>query len=343
MRGAHRGRSAILAVVMCLITACAALPEPVEVESSPPGPVVTATQADRIADDAAAVLTRLDTAGGWDQTVAATRLAGPALLWAVAANTSAQPNPISAATVEGPRDVLVAPVVSGWPRAFATVTQGDGGDGSARIAVYTNDSARTPYRLWAVMAVLDGEVVGPFPPATDGAVALTVPSSAPSTAPSASPRPLPDVVAQLPQRYLDVLTLGDASVYAPEFAADGFAAALAERTAAETDRLTSVATTTVSHEVVVDDQGREVAMAALTATGDALVMVAFRTTLTSTVRAGRGVIGVPTEFVAAVGVEQVSGTLTTESVAALAFVVPAERGNIRVVAVADGVAEVRVS
>jgi hypothetical protein len=46
---------------------------------------------------------------------------------------------------------------------------------------------------------------------------------------------------------------------------------------------------------------------------------------------------------AAAGIEETDGTLTTRSVAALAFVVPAEQGAIRLVAVGEGLVAAEAS
>ena len=72
------------------------------------------------------------------------------------------------------------------------------------------------------------------------------------------------------------------------------------------------------------------------ANGDVLAVTAVETTVTMTVRPGAGELRPGTEVRAATGVEEVEGTLTTRSVAALAFLVPAEQGAIRLVAVGEG-------
>lgn len=145
-----------------------------------------------------------------------------------------------------------------------------------------------------------------------------------------------DVVAQLPARYADVLTSGDASSFAPEFAADEFAAQVHDRIEADRARLAEVAEVGAAFQVVQTPGRPDDVLSATAVNGDVLVVAGFRTTVSATGRPGSGAIGVPADLAAAVGTSSVTGSLTTVSVSALAFVVPAAAGNIHVVAAADG-------
>ena len=136
------------------------------------------------------------------------------------------------------------------------------------------------------------------------------------------------------------MTDGDASEAAAEFEPDPFVSATRARAQAETDAVAGVASTTVVHEPFGDG---EVLYAARTVDGDLLAVTAVQSTTTMTVRRGAGVLRPGPEVRAASGIEETAGTLTTRSVASLAFVVPAEQGAIRLVAVGEGLVAAEAS
>ena len=244
---------------------------------------------------------------------------------------------------------------------------GEGVEGQAVVAelpvveLYTSEAARLPYRLWARLTMLPGATLPAFPAAEVGAAPLAgagpagavpagaVPSGGPSAAPAVSapavgPSAGADVdaaddagllaaVAGLAQRYASVMSDGDASPSAAEFEPDPFVEAVRARAAAEGQAVASVADTTLAYGPL---DGVEVLFTVRAANGDVLAVTAVETTVTMTVRPGAGELRPGTEVRAATGVEEVEGTLTTRSVAALAFLVPAEQGAIRLVAVGEG-------
>jgi hypothetical protein len=253
---------------------------------------------------------------------------------------------------------------------------GEGADGEAVTAelpvieVYDAAGVRSPYRLWARLTMLpgadlpafadpevgagslgDGVVAEPSAEASDAA--SLEPSEAPGPSEEPAPEPTPEptgdaavdaelqaVLAGLAGRYAAVMTDGDASEQAAAFEPDPFVEAVRARAAAERESVAAVADTTVTHTPF---GGGEVLYAARAANGDVLAVTAVTTTTVMTVRPGAGVLRPGTEVRAAAGIEETDGTLTTRSVAALAFVVPAEQGAIRLVAVGEGLVAAEAS
>lgn len=227
------------------------------------------------------------------------------------------------------------------------------------IEVYDAADVRSPYRLWARLTMLPGADLPAFAAADVGADSLgdgvvaapggepaTEASGAPgaSAEPSGAPSPeatgdaavdaeLRAVLQGLAARYATVMAEGDASEQAAAFEPDPFVEAVRARVAAEQASVAEVADTAVTHAPFGDG---EVLYAARAANGDVLAVTAVTSTTVMTVRPGAGVLRPGTELRAAAGIEETNGTLTTRSVAALAFVVPAEQGAIRLVAVGEG-------
>lgn len=239
--------------------------------------------------------------------------------------------------------------------AAAPVPSGDVADDAVVrelpvMELYTSESPRLPYRLWGRLTVLPGAELPAFPATEVGAVPFAggdAPEPVPSEESSAegeAPAEEPDeaaaeeaellaAVTGLGSRYASVMTDGDASPYAAEFEPDRFVEAVRARAAAESAAVAVVADTTVQHRPL---GGTEVLYAARAANGDLLAVTAVETTVTMTVRPGSGVLRPGTEVRAAAGVEETDDELTTRSVATLAFVVPAEKGALRLVAVGEG-------
>ena len=360
----------VLAVVAGLlaVTGCADVPAPAAAPAAPasPAPAVLVEQSERVRGDVAARLLEARVAG--DEALLAGAVTGPAALLEALRVRVDGPLADAEATQPVPAAVLVAPRGSGWPRWFATVTDPStapapepdpaasgvvadaASDEAAVVAelpvveLYTSDDVRLPYRLWARLTMLPGAELPAFPAAEVGAAPLAgaatpgaVPSGEPSAAPGAGASTddaeLLAAVAGLARRYASVMSDGDASPAAAEFEPDPFVEAVRARAAAESRAVSAVAGSTVVHGPL---DGVEVLFAARADTGDLLAVTAVETTVTMTARPGAGQLRPGTEVRAAAGVEETDGTLTTRSVAALAFVVPAEQGAIRLVAVGEG-------
>lgn len=231
------------------------------------------------------------------------------------------------------------------------------------IEVYDAADVRSPYRLWARLTMLPGADLPAFAAPEVGAGSLgdgavAEPSAEPSGAASSEPsEPSGDPAAEptgdaavdaelqavltgLAERYAAVMADGDASEQAAAFEPDPFVEAVRARAAAERESVADVADTDVTHTPF---GGGEVLYAARAANGDVLAVTAVTTTTVMTVRPGAGILRPGTEIRAAAGIEETDGTLTTRSVAALAFVVPAEQGAIRLVAVGEGLVAAEAS
>jgi len=299
---------------VAVLAGCAALPRPVP-PASRSAPVVTTAQAQRIVASTQDLLARSAASGAaWDPNLAATRLTGPALQWAAPA-PNGQLAPIVPGTGGGAATVI-APQVGAWPRAFAVIDSTALDGSGPLLSVYVSESAQLPYRMWGAVPLAQ-ELPGFGPP--DVAVGDPQRATADEAADGPAGGPgLADVVAHVPDRYADVLRDGDRSAHAPEFETDGYAAALRDRIEAERTRMGPELRTTVTHEVLRQEGQPDVVFAAVAGNGDALVVAGFVTTVTAT--AGPGLRGV-----------------TTRWIAALAFVVPAAEGNIRVVGAADAI------
>lgn len=225
------------------------------------------------------------------------------------------------------------------------------------LELFVADDVRQPYRSWGRLTMLPGAEIPAIASAEVGAPSFDLPATdpdgEPSSDPSASvaPSPAPSAgaedddglrtaVTDLAARYASVMTDGDASDAAAEFEPDPFVSAVRARAEAETAAVADVASTTVVHEPF---EGGPVLFAARTVDGDVLAVTAVQSTTTMTVRPGEGVLRPGREIRAVAGIEETNGTLTTRSVAALAFLVPAEQGAIRLVAVGEGLVAAEAS
>lgn len=359
-------RLSFLAVAAAAVVAgagCAALPEP---EAAPATddvpPVVEPEQAQRVETAVAErVATREaapEDAGSPED--AEPGLSGPARDLAVAGRAvGGEATEVAAREVTEP-EILVAPRLAGWPRWFASVDDAQDADPDAEDAavpvlrLYDSPAPREPYRLWGELTLLPGAVVPAFDAAELGAPVLAgegVTSGVQPSGPEADPaadddapgaedaeedteqeQSLQAAVAGLAERYADVLAEGEASEYAAQFEPDAFVPAVQARAEAEAAAVAAVADTATTWEPYEDG----VQHVALTADGDALVVTAVTGTSRTTVRPGAGTLRLGPELAALAGVDETDESLTSTSVAALAFVVPAERGAIRLVALDEG-------
>nr|WP_044084843.1 hypothetical protein [Bifidobacterium gallicum] len=112
-----------------------------------------------------------------------------------------------------PTDITqtVIPTDNGWPRSVFTITKTTDDQQSKRLLVFTQDSARTNYKLWGVARLFQGVKLPKFAIPTIGAQNGTQDDSGLLMTPK-----------EAVQRYADVLQNGDKSAYAGEFADDYF-------------------------------------------------------------------------------------------------------------------------
>lgn len=345
---------AVKAVALALsLAGCAALPETPRALPEPTSdgapPVVEAEQALEVETQVA----QRSAAAAVDPTLLPDSASGPALELAQARATIVGPAAEAAPVEVTPADLLVAPTVTGWPRWFLTVRTPAGGESSTEEAaaaadalpvlrVYDSTTARDPYRLWAELDLLPGATVPGFPAPEVGADVLPGDSGSGGTDPGTSEdagsdgSDLSAAVADLAARYASVLSDGDAGEFAAQFEPDPYVEAVRARTAAETAAVAEVADLTVTHAAATDSGGPFIA---LSSEGDALVVTAVRSTTTATVRPGAGVLRPGAEVGALAGVDEADSSLTTTSLAVLAFVVPAESGAIRLIAVDEGLVD----
>lgn len=362
--GTRRRRTlAAVSVSAALVLAgCAGTPVPppvVEATGAALLPAVQPQQAEQVRAEVAGRLQAALVAGDADEVAAAAT--GPAAELALL--RAERDRPLAGAEVPepSPAAVLVAPQLQGWPRWFVAVTAADAGE-LPGLEVYASDHVREPYRLWGRLTMLPGAELPAFPAPGVGAESLadgTGPAAAPGEpSDSASAEgsdegadggsdddvhsdadddaaELQGVLDGLATRYAGVLTEGDASPSAAEFAPDAFVEAVRARAEAEREAVAGVAGTTVEHSAYRDG---DVMYAARAADGDVLAITAVETTTTTTVRPGAGVVRPDADVGAVAGIDETDDTLTTRSVAALAFVVPAEQGAIQLVAVGEGLA-----
>lgn len=334
------------ALLSASLAGCAGAPavDPAaQVAATVPPPSVLPEQAQQIRDEVAG---RLQAArGGTNPSLLEQAAVGPAADLELLRAQVDGPQP-DAETLDPPAAaVLVAPRTGTWPRWFVAVTDPSTDDELPSLELYDSDDVRSPYRLWGRMTLLPGAVLPAFPDAGRGAVAL-----ADGTGPDRVPQDGDDeqsdedellgVLAELSGRYASVLADGDASTAAAEFEPDAFVEGVLARAGAEQAAVAGVAETTVTHTPYGDD---DVLYAVEGADGDVLAVTAVQTVTTMTVLPGAGVLQPDAEVRAAAGIEETDGTLTTRSVAALAFVVPAESGAIRLVAVGEGLVSAEAS
>lgn len=220
----RRGRTLLLASVTGLVLAgCAATaPQPLPQQDQGPVPAVADVQLDRVQADLEAVLAGADAA--MDAELAARRVGGAALELRRAAYQLDRADPQLGAPepVAGERLRDVVPVRTDWPRAYLTVTRADPA-AVPSLLVLTQAGPREPYLLSAQVALLPGVVL----PATDP------PSRGVGMVPADTVGGLAAAPGVVAARYGDLLTHGDASQFAADFAPDAFRTQVLGEQAAE--------------------------------------------------------------------------------------------------------------
>ncbi|NEG70328.1 hypothetical protein [Bifidobacterium choloepi] len=130
------------------------------------------------------------------------------------------------AKTEIPTDITqtVIPTDSGWPRSVFSITTTTSDQQSKRLLVFTQDSARSNYKLWGVARLFQGVSLPKFEIPSIGSSMGTDDDSGLVMTPK-----------EAVERYADVLTNGDSSQYAGDFTDDYFRQELAqlEQTVAE--------------------------------------------------------------------------------------------------------------
>lgn len=345
------------AVLGLILAGCAGAPavDPwARVEATAVPPAVLAGQAQQVRDEVAG---RLQIArAGSDPALVERAAVGPVAELELLRAQVDGPQAAAEAPGSTPAAVLVAPRTDAWPRWFMSVTDpavpDPAADDGLTLELYSSSDVRSPYRMWGRLSLLPGAVLPAFPDPGVGAASLAdgtgpdlaTPDDADvsddEAAELSEDEELQGVLDDLSGRYASVLADGDASPAAAEFEPDAFVEGVRARSEAERAATAGVARTTVTHSPYGDG---EVLYAVAGADGDVLAVTAVQTVTTMTVQPGAGVLQPDAEVRAAAGIEETDGTLTTRSVAALAFVVPAESGAIRLVAVGEGLVAAEAS
>ncbi|CAL8976855.1 hypothetical protein CELL_02421 [Cellulomonas sp. T2.31MG-18] len=207
------GLTAVAAVLGSVLAGCAAAPPAPHPQAAPavPPPVLSVAQTTTVLGDLGKVLTAGDAA--LDSNALTARVMDPALamrhaeyLRAQATNGQRPPTalPTSAQAVIEPR-------TSGWPRTQVVVTVQPDDLQAPRLLVLEQTTPRDPYRLWGWARLFPG--VSMPATATPGAGSPVLPADASGL----SVRP-----DQVMPAYADVLSNGDASQSASQFAPDPF-------------------------------------------------------------------------------------------------------------------------
>ena len=266
-----------------------------------------------------------------DLAALATRVGGPELDFRTAAATVAQAGSELPAT-SGADDLealtSVLPRQREWPRWFLTVT-GPGPDQLPSLVLFRSASARDPYEVWATPSFLPGQSLPALVAPADG-VAVVAPDEDTN---------LPLSPAEVVDHYADVLTAGDASAFAAEFAADGYRDSITASTDQERRALEAAGGSLTQERTVLPDS----LVAARTRDGGALVLAGYRWSTTSAGPAGglRGHLEAPLAALAG-RADTIRATVVREEV--LAFVVPPGEGSVvSVLAAQSGIVSVEAS
>lgn len=105
----------------------------------------------------------------------------------------------------------VIPTTSGWPRSVFSITTTTQDQQSKRLMVMTQENARSNYKLWGVARLFPGVTMPKFAIDTIGSSMGDVKDSGLKMTPE-----------QAVQQYADILTNGEKSKYAKDFAGDHF-------------------------------------------------------------------------------------------------------------------------
>ncbi|SDD52558.1 hypothetical protein SAMN05216410_3429 [Sanguibacter gelidistatuariae] len=194
-----------------LLTACSpALPE-AHVDPAPSTPSVVLTTEQDESINTAIGETLAAAAATLDPAALDARLTGPALAFRTAEFTVATATGSADAISEIPTAVQseVLPTTQTWPRTTFAVSERPQNLQTERLLVTEQASPREQYKLWGWIRLFPGVTLPAFPSAEIGTEAVAPDDSSLVLTPV-------DAVAH----YADVLTNGDASPYAAEFATD---------------------------------------------------------------------------------------------------------------------------
>lgn len=303
----RRARAGAVVLAGCLaLGACASpLPEPTpEAAQAVAPPVLTAGQSDTVLTRLGEVLAAGDAA--LDPALLAERVTGPAL----AARTAEYVRATATAGAKLPTVLpveaqsSVVPDSTTWPRTQLVVTEQPEDLQAPRILVLQQASPREPYKLWG-WARLGGGVQ--MPPTADieiGSIPVALDDESLIVKPA-------DVVAQ----YADVLTNGDASPHAANFASDFFRTTIEGRRAESQASVGAVGTATETYTPVGD------VIALSTADGGALVVAEMSTVTTLAITRGSLTLTDPFE-VALAGKASVGNNLSRTWSDVIVFYVP---------------------
>lgn len=205
--------AAALAVTMGVaLAACEGnVPTPTSAASSSATPDLTEAQEKQMREDLIAAINRCNeakTTDGLDQA-----MTGPELEIRQSEIAIAQKTGTLDAKTDIPAGVTQAiiPTDSGWPRSVFSITTTTSDQQSKRLLVFTQESARSNYKLWGVARLFQGVKLPKFEIASIGSQMGTESDDGLIMTPK-----------EAVDRYADVLTSGASSQYAADFSDDYF-------------------------------------------------------------------------------------------------------------------------
>lgn len=273
---------------------------PVEVQ-----PAVSPDQVDRVLTDVDAVLRAADAAG--DVAALEPRVEGPAQ-----ATRQAQ-YVLRAAGIDGsltalptvPQTIMTS-ATEEWPRTLVVVTEPPEDLQAPLLLTLVQDSPRDPYRLWAWARLFPSVQMPPTATPELGSTPVAMDAAGLVVPPG-----------QVLGQYADLLTHGDASVYAAAFTPDPLHAGIDALREGYLAAVGANGTLTETYQ-----PGGEGPYAIATADGGAIVIGTIRTVTTMTFSDSTVTFGPQT--MALLGKEQVTSNLETTWLSTVAFHVPPE-------------------
>ncbi|MGN8246698.1 hypothetical protein ACTHAM_000363 [Cellulomonas soli] len=326
-RPRHGLRVALCAALVASLAACAApLPQPAP-DAVPPVPpaAVTLEQSRSVLDQLSQVLSAADTA--LDPAALSSRVAGPALAIRTAeyvrsTATGGQKGPTALPTGE---QALIVPQTDQWPRTQLVVTEQPDDLQAPRILVMRQESPRDQYHLWGWARLGQGVQMPMTADPGTGSPVLAADATGLLLTPN-------DVLTQ----YADVLTSGDGSAAAPQFAPDFFRTGIETARQTYTAAVESVGTVAETYTPQLDS-----VVALSTVDGGAIVVGQLTTVTTLTVSQGSLTLD-PTDA-ALSGKPSVTANLTYTWADVLVFYVPPAGAAAQVQLLAGEHARVSVS
>ncbi|PRY11774.1 hypothetical protein [Kineococcus rhizosphaerae] len=330
-RRTHLRPAAALATALTaslVLTGCAQLPTvrtPAATDEVPL--VVEPGQATRVVEAATAVLQAGADPATADPAALAARVSGPELALRTAAHTIAAAGASPPAT-NGADELTpltsILPREKAFPRWFATVTQG-GADQSPSLVVLRSASARDPYTVWATPSLLPGASLPTLAAPADGVAVVA----------DDEDTNLPLTPRAVAEHYADVLTNGDGSRFAAEFAPDGYRAGVQAAVSADTAAVQGAGGRFSQERSVLPDG----VLAVRTRDGGALVVAGYTWTTTLDIPAGATSGTLEPAFAALAGRAQ-GRTTDVERQSVVVFAVPPGQGAVQAVAVESGLVQV---